>query len=93
LFGRRFNSNETATCNSTKKAPQMTRHVSTLLSVYHLGDHLDDDELAALADAMTKIADACFPFGDLFRLQAVYAEKVRYDCNQFLKARREKTAA
>ena len=71
----------------------MPRHVSKLLSVYQLGDHLDDDELQALEDAMTRIADACFPFGDLFRLQAVYAEKVRYDCNQFLKARREKVAA
>ncbi len=65
------------------------RSVSKLLSVYQVGDPLTDDELVALSDAMTKLADAAFPYGELFRWTAVYTEKVRYDCNQIMKNRRE----
>jgi hypothetical protein len=63
------------------------RHPSTRLATYQNGDRLEDDELEALADEMERLADLCFGFGDMFRLTGVYAEKVRYDCRAFLKAR------
>lgn len=68
------------------------RHVRTCLEIYQRGDHLDDDELEALANEMQALADASFKFGDLFRLQAVYADKVAHDCKSFLRNRRERAA-
>lgn len=66
------------------------RHVAKCLEVYQLGDHLDDDEIEALGVEMRVLADASFRFGDMFRLQAVYADKVAHDCKQFLASRRER---
>jgi hypothetical protein len=65
------------------------RHAQTRLAVYRNGGHLESDELEALADEMGRLADLCFEFGEMFRLTAVYAEKVRYDCSAFLKMRVE----
>lgn len=68
------------------------RHPSTRLQAYQNGDRLEDDELEALIDEMSRLSDLCFGFGEMFRLQGVYAEKVRYDCQTFLKSRRERAA-
>ena len=69
------------------------RHVRTCLEVYQRGDRLDDDELEALANEMQALADASFKFGDLFRLQAVYADRVAHECKAFLRSRRERANA
>lgn len=68
------------------------RHPSTRLQAYQNGDRLEDDELEALANEMGQLADICFRFGEMFRLQAVYADKVRYDCKSFLSARRQRAS-
>ncbi|MBK8467858.1 MAG: hypothetical protein IPL32_18760 [Chloracidobacterium sp.] len=68
------------------------RHPATVLKAYHLGDHMDDDELEMLAMEMQAIADNTAKFGEMFRLQTVYADKVAYDCKAFLRSRRERAA-
>lgn len=65
------------------------RHVETLLKTYQLGDRLSDAELEYLGTEAQKLADSCWLFGEMFRLQAVYAEKVARDCREYLASRQE----
>ena len=68
------------------------RHLRTILEAYQANDHIADDELEALQNEMQAIADVTWKYGDLFRLQAAYAQKVADDCRDFLKSRRERAA-
>lgn len=70
-----------------------TRHPAILLETYQRGDRLADDELECLMGEMRALADASFRFGDIFRLQACYAQKVADDCKSFLASRRERAAS
>ena len=69
------------------------RHPRTVLEAYQRGDHVEDNELEMLAAEMQALADKGSKFGEIFRLQTVYADKVAYDCKSFLTARRSKDAA
>lgn len=70
----------------------MMRHPAKILETYQIGDHINDDELEALRSEMQALADASWRFGDLFRLQAAYAQKVADDCRSFLRSRQERAA-
>lgn len=60
-----------------------------VLQAYRDGDRLTDEELTALANDMMALAAAASPYGDMFRLQAVYARGVADACIGYLKARRD----
>lgn len=63
------------------------RHLRECLETYQRGDRLDDDELEALATEMKTLADVSYQFGDVFRLQAAYADRVSRDCLDFMRSR------
>lgn len=65
------------------------RYKAKLLEVYRNGDRLEDDELEYLSAELSRLADELFAYGDMFRLQAIYFNKVAYDCKAFLKFRKE----
>lgn len=70
--------------------PIDTRHPQILLETYQRGDKLSDAELAILGGKMQSLADLSYGFGDMFRLQASYAQKVADDCRSFIKSRAER---
>jgi hypothetical protein len=59
-----------------------------LLKKYRNGDRLDDGELSVLKSDMKALSAIAYDYGDVFRLAAMYANRVMLDCSDFERNRK-----
>jgi len=66
------------------------RDLSPLLTKYHAGDALTDEELATLLQEVTTLCDATAKFGPVAYTLYMYANTVRVTLQGFARSRRDR---